>query len=207
MGVIEVTFSSKTTPSTRNWHQKMRKLLCSIFCKKKFKSKTISNLCIIFLHLVTTNKQLNLALKVASSCIQALPSSTFDIHQSPCNHRRLEVCNLSWYQYLVEGVVLEKKVTSMTPIKIKSYLLGTIFSHFCRVLWPKFFCMKEQSNFRIFWCQYLVEGVVLDEKVTSMTPIKIKSYIQRIIFSPFYIYIYIYIHTYICIYKSRKGNL
>ena len=138
MGVIEVTFSSKTTPSTRNWHQNMRKLLCSIFCKKKFKSKTISNLCIIFLHLVTTNKQLNLALKVASSCIQALPSSTFDIQQSPCNHSWLEVCNLSpdvsnfrifWCQYLVEGVVLEKKVTSMIPIKIKSYLLGTIFSH------------------------------------------------------------------------------
>ena len=38
-----------------------------------------------------------------------------------------------------------------------------------------FFLQKiEQSNFRIFWCQFRVEGVVLDEKVTSMTPIKIK---------------------------------
>ena len=47
-------------------------------------------------------------------------------------------------------------------------------------------CMEEQSNFRIFWCQYLVEGVVLDEKVTSMTPIKIKSYLLGTIFSHFY---------------------
>ena len=38
-----------------------------------------------------------------------------------------------------------------------------------------FFLQKiEQSNFRIFWCQFRVEGVVLDEKVTSMTPIKSK---------------------------------
>ena len=28
--------------------------------------------------------------------------------------------------------------------------------------------MKEQSNFRIFWCQYLVEGVVLEKKVISV---------------------------------------
>ena len=39
-----------------------------------------------------------------------------------------------------------------------------------------FFLQKiEQSNFRIFWCQFRVEGVILDEKITSMTPIKIKS--------------------------------
>ena len=123
------SFYLKLTP-------KNAKIALFIFCKKKFKSKTISNLCIIFLHLVTTYKQLNLAFKVASSSIQALPSSTFNIHQSPCNHSRLEVCNLSpdvSLQFLVEGVVLEKKNTSMTPIKIKSYLLGTIFSHFYRV--------------------------------------------------------------------------
>ena len=49
-----------------------------------------------------------------------------------------------------------------------------------------FFLQKiEQSNFRIFWCQFRVEGVVLDEKVTSMTPIKIKSYLLETIFSHF----------------------
>ena len=42
-----------------------------------------------------------------------------------------------WCQFRVEGAILEKKVTSMTPIKIKSYQLGTIFSPFCGVLWPK----------------------------------------------------------------------
>ena len=46
--------------------------------------------------------------------------------------------------------------------------------------------LLAQSNFRIFWCQFRVEGVVLDEKVTSMTPIKIKSYRRWTIFSHFY---------------------
>ena len=47
-----------------------------------------------------------------------------------------------------------------------------------------FFLQKiEQSNFRIFWCQFRVEGVVLDEKVTSMTPVKIKSYLLETTFS------------------------
>ena len=49
-----------------------------------------------------------------------------------------------------------------------------------------FFLQKiEQSNFRIFWCQFRVEGV-LEKKVTSMTPIKIKSYLLGTIFSHFY---------------------
>ena len=38
-----------------------------------------------------------------------------------------------------------------------------------------FFSSKnEQSNFCVFWCQFRVEGAILEKKVTSMTPIKSK---------------------------------
>ena len=40
MGVIEVTFCSKTTPPSRNKHRKIRKLLCS---SMSFKMKTSVN--------------------------------------------------------------------------------------------------------------------------------------------------------------------
>ena len=47
------------------------------------------------------------------------------------------------------------------------------------------FFLNEQSNFCVFWCQYRVEGVVLEKKFTLMTPIKIESYLLGTIFSPF----------------------
>ena len=42
-----------------------------------------------------------------------------------------------------------------------------------------FFSSKnEQSSFCVFWCQFRVEGAILEKKITPMTPIKIKSYPQ-----------------------------
>ena len=37
--------------------------------------------------------------------------------------------------------------------------------------------MLEQSNFQILRCLFRDDGVVLEQKNTSMTPIKIKSYL------------------------------
>ena len=45
--------------------------------------------------------------------------------------------------------------------------------------------MLEQSNFRILRCLFRDGGVVLEQKVTPKTPIKIKSYLLGAIFRPF----------------------
>ena len=92
MGVIEETFFSKMAPSTRNWHQKTQKLLCSFFEEKKRQFYISIFYC---LQLVLHYKWYKLTLEVASICKKALPSSNFDVHDYPSNHSWLEVSHFS----------------------------------------------------------------------------------------------------------------
>ena len=134
MGFIEVTLFSKTTPFSRKRHRKTRKLLCSILWKNT----------ILYLYYIVT----------IGYILRILQSNT------------------------LSGLLLYLGISEPNALLIlagwrvlTSLLMFVSRSSKFRV----FFQGIEQSKFRIFRCPFQEKGILLEKKVTSMTPIKSKS--------------------------------
>ena len=137
-GVIEMTFCSKTAPSPRNWHKKTRNCLVqSPLQKDKFivKKRTLIS-GELRSHILFTAR---LTWGFFEIClVDFWKNSNICIKKySKLSWMNKAISRFFWCQFREVGVVLEQKVSPMTPIKIKSYLLGTISRPFNRVLSPK----------------------------------------------------------------------
>ena len=132
MVVIEVTFCSKISPSPRNRHKKTRN--CFVYAWQTFwilytnvliLSKIPKN------HIITKLPISNVFLMIFIKNKTFLPT-LHKVFLTWTKQFRIFQC-----QFKGDRLALEQKVTSMTPIEIKSYLLGAIFRPFFWVLGAK----------------------------------------------------------------------
>ena len=139
MGVIKVTFCSKISPSPRNRHKKTRN--CFVYAWQTFwilytnvliLSKIPKN------HIITKLPISNVFLMSFRKNKTFLPT-LLKVFLTWTKQFRIFQC-----QFKGERLVLEQKVTSTTPIEIKSYLLGAIFR-------PIFWVLGAKKPIRAFF--------------------------------------------------------
>ena len=137
MGVIEVTVFSKTTPSTRYWYQERLQTSSLLWLQGLWWISKVELGSAWMQEEATLSARFN-CLLVVTKCKNIIQrfDIVFDLNFFSQKIEQSNFC-IFWCQFRVKGVVLDEKVTSKTPIKIKSYLLGTIFSHFYWVLGAK----------------------------------------------------------------------
>ena len=70
MGVIEITFSSKTTPSPRNWHQKNTKMPCYVSLIRQVHINISYCLMSNWLHVISYKLRLNCLLSITFYILQ-----------------------------------------------------------------------------------------------------------------------------------------